>query len=393
MKVNKLNFIKKVIDMNEPRTVKVSELKDIIALSDRIFRKPGQSSMGTAFSLLFAPDNAGHLFLVEDEGRPVSLLGLLFFQINIAGCRIPVVSMGSVCTDSDYRGNNLAGNLVETALKHIAAEGAQLLLVSGDRSLYLRNDCMKVGEVRRFRIHSPEQLDVNDVRDEGAQIRLWQQGDVSDMLTVLQSEMVFYERTETQFAQLIAGGGYASCIPAEQIILIRKVKGKLDAYIVFGVQELDESNYGEVIEFAGKDEAIVQLVRESMLRFSLAGQELPVTNDRGPLADMLISAGCHFISENTCGTIRMVNFMALWHSLRPYFAVQLGTETAGMLQCEQINNGFRISLRDQSVVVDLRGASSLVFNGPGIVEYTPLKQALSVLFPLPFVYTKNLNYV
>lgn len=377
--------------MKEARKARPEQLPEIVALSDRVFRKPGQTSMGAAFSQLFSVHNSDHLLIVEEDGLPVSLVGLYPAALQIAGCSIPVASMGSVCTDPNYRGRNYASTLVRRSLELLHDEGASLLFVSGDRSLYIRNDCMEVGETQQFLIESPEQwaLEQNAERD----VADWQQNDVEGMLKALQSEGVYFERTVEQFLELIKGESLLSCYPAKQHILVSRKSGSLDAYLVFGSWDKEGTTLGEVIEYAGADDAIIQLLREAMIKHGIAKLTVSIPNYRKTLAHLLVSLGNNFRTGTIPGTIRMINFPGLWNQLQPHFRAVLGDAECSRLQCEPVKQGFRISLGGEFLVLDSRMATTLVFNGPHLVANSKLKEALCRVFPIPCINPNNLNYI
>ena len=394
--------------MNETIHAQQADLEGIIVLSDRVFRKPGQTSMGTAFSKLFAADNARNLLIVKDDETPVSLMGLLPATIRVAGCKIPLVSMGSVCTAPEFRGRQFATNLTEHALRYTYEEGATILLVSGDRSLYKRHDCMSVGQTQRFRLTEKVNQNILAPADRSApsarvEIRPWAPDDLPNMLAIMQAEPAYFERSVDDFAELIQGAALFSCYPAEQHVWIRKVDGALDAYIVFGTLQHDNQAGGEAIEFGGNVDGVIALLQAAMREHALARLELTVPNYHRSMSEKLASLGYSFRCETLPGTIRLINLTKLWKLLQPYFATELGAESASQLQCEEVdraaqggaaeNATFRISYAGESFTIDLRGATNLIFNGPAFVDNTPLKSALSKLFPIPFINPSNLNYV
>jgi predicted N-acetyltransferase YhbS len=378
------------------RSARPEEIETLVALSDRTFRKPGQTSMGAAYSMLFAETNADNLLVAEEDGNLVTLVGLLPAKLSVAGCTISAVSMGSVCTDADYRGQNFADTLVKQSIAKCSEEGVHLLLVSGSRSLYLRNDCLEVGAIKRFSIRCAEQLEgLNVPSHDHAVIRPFEaERDLSPMLKLMQSEQVYYHRTAEELKQLINNAAVISNDKGEQSVLIScDENGEPIGYLVFGILKKEEGAVIEVVEFAGSDEAVIGLLGEVWASHSPQRIHITVTNDRPALAEKLAAIGSSFKEIPIQGTIRMINFSGLWNSLQSYMERQLGKDKWSELSLTETGNAYRIHFREESFTVDHRGATRLVFNGPQLAVNGPLKAALSELFPLPFVYTKNLNYV
>lgn len=373
------------------RKAKPDEIPQLVALSDSIFRGPhNTNSMGAGFPLMFAPDNADHLHVAEEDGKPVSLVGLYTSSISIGSSRIQAASMGSVCTDPDYRGKNFAGQLVTNAFRQLNDEEVGLLFISGDRTLYTRNDATHVSRVHAFSIPSDR---LPEGGEKSLTVSNYEQGDLPGIHAVQQQESVYFERTEAEFAALIEAAAHLSCYPAMQHLLVGKMGDQATAYIVFGTWESEGVNYGTVIEFAGPDEQIITLMGEAAKRHSLPSLSITVPNYRRSLADRLASQGYVFQTQPILGTVRLINVPALWSQLQPYFAERLGAETAKRLICEKIENGYRVSDGHESLILDLRGVTHLILNGTTPADNSELKQALSRVFPLPFPNPNNLNYI
>jgi hypothetical protein len=302
--------------------------------------------------------------------------------------------MGSVCTDTAYRGQNFADTLVKQSIAKCLEEGVHLLLISGNRGLYLRNDCLEVGAVKQFTIRSAQELARLEMPDQ-TDIRFYEDNrDLSGMLQLMKSEQVYYQRNEAELEQLICSAAIISNVSGEQSILLSySENGEAAGYVVFGL--LNESNIRivEVVEFAGSDEAVTGLLKVIWDQYTPELLHISITNDRSALSEKLASTGCSFKTTPIPGTIRIIHFTGLWNSLHPYMEKQIGTDKLSELKLLETVNGYRVKYKDETFTIDHRGATYLVFNGPQLAVNGELKAVLSKLFPLPFVYTKNLNYV
>ncbi|TBL70864.1 GNAT family N-acetyltransferase [Paenibacillus thalictri] len=375
------------------RTARADELGALVALSDRTFRRPGQTSMGTAYAQLFSKDNTDHLLVMEEDGIPAALAGLLKSELSIEGCDVTVVSMGSVCTEPEYRGRHYADKLVKMSLDKCREDKAHLLLVSGNLSIYLRNDCMEVGSYRSFTIASEVELAAftNGAAGMGMTFDCFDESrDLPGMLALMQAEQAYYKRTADQLALLIRSAAVLSNKPAEQhVLLAYDASGVAAGYIVFGFVD----GKAVVVEFAGGDDAIIGLLGELFRRFGDCRIQLPVMGDRHLLAEQLAAAGCAFTEQTIPGTIRMIDFPGLWEALEPYRMRRLQGHAAADLTLAECGSGYRLQFGEETLTLDLRGATNLVFNGPQLQAPGELRRLLGLLFPLPFVNTNNLNYV
>ncbi|WP_248930237.1 GNAT family N-acetyltransferase [Paenibacillus hamazuiensis] len=380
--------------MPTARCAKPEELEALIALSDRTFRKPGQTSMGTAYAMLFSENNAENLLVMEEDGIPATLVGLLPMQLSVAGCAISAVGMGSVCTETAYRGRNFADTLVKMAIDQCRENDVHVLLISGNRSLYLRNDCMEVGSVRHFTLMPGE--DWQGLAEQAGTVRPYdEERDVRAMLRLMEADQAYYRRSPEEMSLLIRSAAVMSNYSAEQHVLVHTAdNGEMLGYIVVGLPAKGDSLTAEVVEYAGGDETVVRLLSEVAGHFKPERTNVPVMPHRHALAEKLASTGCAVKETTIPGTIRMIDFTGMWHALRPYMAGRIGEEAASRLECVDYANGnYRIRLGNETLTVDLRGATTLVFNGPQLTGQGELKRVLGELFPLPFVYTSNLNFV
>ncbi|MBP1964393.1 GNAT family N-acetyltransferase [Paenibacillus aceris] len=380
--------------MPKPRTAKIDEIDRLVELADRIFRKPGQTSMGTAYARLFAKENAGHLLVMEDEGVLATLVGLLQADISVEGCSIRTVSMGAVCTDPAYRGKQYADTLFKMSVEKCVEDEAHLMLISGARNLYLRNDCVEVGAVKLFTFQARSGVHDDEVSSH-LTIRPFDESiDLLSMITLMEQDTAYYKRTEAELAQLIRSAAVLSNASAEQHVWMAcDSDGTAAGYIVFGPIEKNGVSSVKVIEYAGSDESVLVLLQQIALNFHGRQVNVHVMGDRPALVEKLVVSGASFIETNIPGTIRIIDFLGLWRSLKPYMAARVSEETLSELEISEASFGYRIAYRGHAHLVDRRGAARLVFNGPQLTETSELKEILGKLFPLPWVYTDNLNFV
>lgn len=121
-----------------------NRINEVVNLANRVFRTEG-GSMLKDYPLLFSEENAHNILCVEEDGKIVSIVGLLFRDIQIFSVKIKVSLIGSVCTDEKYRRKGYSTILMNEAGKISIENGASLMLISGDNSVYKRFGAVNAG--------------------------------------------------------------------------------------------------------------------------------------------------------------------------------------------------------------------------------------------------------
>jgi len=113
----------------------------LVDLLDEVFR-PG---MEAAFPHLLAERNLENCRVTVADGKVVSHIGYIVSDATILGATLRVACLGAVGTLEAYRGRGYATAEFTDCLRRMESQGVHLLMVSGGRSLYLRNHCMRLG--------------------------------------------------------------------------------------------------------------------------------------------------------------------------------------------------------------------------------------------------------
>ena len=132
-----------------PRPAHRAEFDETLALIDTVFRHDAglAPTMGPEFPLLLTPANVDNLLITRVGGAVVSHAGVYDQALVTAGARLPVACIGAVCTTSAHRGRGYAGALMDLAADRARAAGNVLLLISGDRPLYLGRGAARIASV------------------------------------------------------------------------------------------------------------------------------------------------------------------------------------------------------------------------------------------------------
>jgi predicted N-acetyltransferase YhbS len=309
----------------EFRLVRNDELKQAVALADSIFRSADQSSMGDAFPFIFEPGRS-HSFGAFDGEHLVSFMGFVPSVIRVGRARLQVFSMGSVCTHVDYRGQGIAGKLLDLCKKHAYAAGASLIFVSGTRSLYSRADCFRYGKAQRFTLDEESAARLKASLSLGGgevhSIRLMESTDAFAQHRIAGSRSVAFEQSITDLARLTDAEAYASCLKlAQETLVALTPEGDVDAFAVIALPERDNGKPSAplAVEWGGPAEAVAALLADAVERFRLIGLEAPMGWHEQQLAELLEGAGLAATAETCCGTVYVVNADRFWQQAAPYY--------------------------------------------------------------------------
>ena len=344
----------------------------------------------------------GGLYVITHQGIPVSQIFIFHFQIRLYDGYLRVGSIGGVCTHPDYRGQGLAGQLMEHCTSQLAQEGARLMLISGERGLYTRIGCVPTGIYHNFTI-PPGQLPPTT---SDLVLRLATSADASLCSQLYQTEPVHFVRQPAKFEERFGySGGY---IHSEAWIIERA--GKPAAYLLLGIpwDYLDQPSAGirHVREYAGSRTALVGALGWIMTQTKLRELHWPVAWQDADLIQLLkgmgFSGALEPLSEHT---MRIINFPGLIADLRPYFRARLGESLRRGLRFEQTGpllgdtheDRFRIAHGRECLELDGAAMTRLVMGDPeGLVTAifnapAHLNAVISALFPLPSFFP-GLNY-
>ncbi|WP_162462969.1 GNAT family N-acetyltransferase [Paenibacillus psychroresistens] len=380
--------------MTEIRFVNNEELKHAAALSDSIFRDSEQTSMGVAFPQIFS-SGLNQSMAAFEAGKLVAFMGLVPNIINIGRSQLQVHSLGSVCTDSEYRGKGHASLLLEQIYTFIKDSGSSLLLVSGDRTLYTRSGCRKFGEIKHYSITVQDAETIRQ-SNEGSSVnlRLFEAKDAFALHKLRKNNSVAFEESLFGTTQLIESEAVASIAKLKHKLYVAELAGKIIASLIVAVQDKHASKAEPfIVEWNGVASVAVNLIAYAIQQDSLAKINL-----YSPWHELDMHETLEGVSHTTIhnsGTIKIVDSKKLWEQLQPHLNEKspdasavvelLEADEADTVQLSVLGNVIRLSYDE---VVDL------LFNPLANVPLLkPYKSVLDHLFPIAFPYTAGLHYV
>jgi predicted N-acetyltransferase YhbS len=368
------------------------EIREAVRLSDATFRDEEQPSMGEAFPFIFSEPAYHVSFGAFEDGKLLSFMGLVPWNIRIGEARLRVFSLGSVCTHPDARGRGIASEVMNAVNEYVRDTGASLLLVSGTRTLYTRAGCARFGRVSRY------QLEENTVvrllaglPASSMRIREMLPTDLFAMQEAASDRSVRYEFGVSELATLIKSEALASCIKMKHRVLVAEQEGALIAFAVLGVPT-DPKRRGILFEYAGNPSAVVQLAGYAVKHLDMTGLDFPVVWQETELHEKL--GGMHYSVEDNVGTIMVVDGGQLITQLQPWLESK-GVASSSGLRLEQRQDGiWLLEMGSDGLVLTANQLARLLFDCATAEESLPDgAERMREQFPVPFPYTAGLAYI
>ncbi|WP_223065918.1 GNAT family N-acetyltransferase [Paenibacillus caui] len=380
--------------MEQIRPLRTEDLKEAARLADKVFRDAEQKSMGEAFPYIFAAD-APESIGVYEGGRLAAFMGIVPGCIRIGPARLNVYSLGSVCTHPDARGKGYASRLLERAISHINDAGASLMLVSGERSLYLRAGCRIFGQSRGYVITPAIAM----THPDSFRIRSLQAGDSFAIASLAAQEEARYELSLYDLSLLIAKESLASCYKlVHRTLIAEQPGGDIAAFAVIGVPAAPlVKSVPKVIDAAGDPAAIAELCAHAVNLYRLNSLEVSVSAHRASLTKLLEDYGYGGEHHPNKGTVKIIDPARLWKQLLPYLRTRHpDADRLSVVSSPSTSGDGAIIWLDDTVSAELNmdGFLALIFNEHSDLQLPKdIGDLLSELLPIPFPYTGGLSYI
>lgn len=369
--------------MEGPRGAKIEELREVIDLSNKVFRGNSEGDMGKEYPLLFSPKNCENLRIIREDGKVVSLVGILFSDIIIFGNIIKVSMIGSVATDPDYRGRGYATLLMQDSIRRSVQEGADLMLISGGRGLYRRLGAINAGLYKTFHV------DKAKLSRTGLVVRRSDTKDIPKLLKLMETEPVRFLRSYEELKAIL---NCATVVNRPGEVLIVEKDSTPLAYMAIQVPKREE-DVPYIKEIGGSRIAIADALYSVIDLYNRDSVLLDVI--RGDALEYIMSKmGIKGEERGFLGTIKIINLKGLLSKLTPYFKRLLGEEYKDLTI--ELSLAVSIIYKDEKLNIEEKDIPALIF---GSIEkkveipdnLVKLKRVLETLFPIPLV-DYGLNY-
>lgn len=391
--------------MEGPRAARADELQQVLGLINNTFRTSNgfAPTMGEEFPLLLCEDNLDNIRIITDNGKPVSDINYYRTNILIQGSAIKASSIGAVCTAPEYRGQNLASTILDDVEARLKKDNVDVLLVSGSRNLYLRRGCCIVGGFLKAAIgNSSANSNIpSGAGDSSAEVVIPEDGHLWRMAEIYGMEPVRYYRSLYEFEYLLKGATTPWNNLTYKVFIIKR-KQDVVGYVVLRIVN-DGSGRGIVVEYAGDRETVYKSFYKIMKSCSLKNLIIYIS-DYDPIKAYFKNDGIELIGQNQLGTVKIICFESFMNNLKPYFMQYLPYKSPDCMSFKENEEGYSFSINGEELCIsDLDMVSQLIFGSRNdetsdkldvAMAGKPLiKQFFDTVFPIPFPWAGNVNYI
>jgi GNAT superfamily N-acetyltransferase len=385
-------------EFDGPRLAHRDEWLGCARLEQRCFGGPQPDPADKPPASARSPRHGG-TYVIAHGGEPVSQISIFHHRLRVYDGQIRIGSIGGVCTDPEYRGLGLAGQLMQHCTRQLAEEGARLMVISGARGLYTRLGNALSGHYLSFSLE-PTQAhpSPSDLR-----LRPATRADAIRCSALYQAEPVHFVRKLARYNELALQ--HDNYIHAEWWVI--EHAENVEAYLMTGIPWEDmgqpEAGIRHVSEYAGSRLTLAEAASMLLAQGSIKHISWPVAWQDADLIHLLQARGFTAtpitLPEHT---MRIINFPALMADLRPILQARLSPALQRGLRFEQSgpllggSGDDRFTIRRGTDHLTLDGAAmtrlvmgddqTLAVDAPGA-----LADVVAALFPLPS-FLPGLNY-
>lgn len=360
------------------RRASAEDVEAVGKLADRVFRpelEPGEG-FPVEFPQLFSAENASHLYFIEADGKPVSLVGMMPGEVRLHDCLVSTVSMGSVCTLPEYRGRHYVSQMVAHVIARYQNDFS-VLLVSGDRPLYRRAGCVPFGDWLVATLEPPRELPSST----GVTVSFGTAADAEELQTIYIREPVRFRRTPTDMALLLqslaAPRWRRHMVETLPVVAVARLNGQIVAYLI-GARSATVSRQMLAIEWAGARAAIPALADRLRQHFGCEQASFFVSPGDETMKSVLKARSVSWSSEGNVGTLRVLNLARFVEETSPLLWQRAG----GPLAIRSEGPEMWTAKEEDGTAHTLSGVSALstwLFGSGGL--------------GLPFPRVDDLNYI
>lgn len=373
---------------------------EVLALINHVFGKENSSvKMEDVFTDLLCRNNMEHMRIIRADGKPVSVINYIINEIDINGCIIKAASIGAVCTHEDYRCRGYSNVILKDSLEKMRKEGVDFLYVSGDISLYTKNNIHITGKMVEFNIDKNYVDEHKEIKTDEYEVKECSQEDIPLLYAFHEAEAVKFIRDKQRFYDLAGRVPGVSVFNNTSKIFRIEGNGQIQGYFICGIFKKENGGYkAEVIEYAGKRKAILAGIIKTMAQLNTAGISGYVTWFDNDMLRALEEYEIKMEASNYPGTMRIINFTQLMQKLKPLYAQEKKLDNIEF--CESDGKYIIRSGRLELVIENDKTMHDLFLgNGKELLETEhitgddALFDMLKLILPIPVPYPYNLNYI
>lgn len=378
-----------------PRPARPSEYPSLLRLINScLFMGKKKYNMEEVYPGHLSMSNLANLWVMVEDGKVVSHVGVSKCLVYVHGVRIPVVLVGSVATDPAYRKLGLASRMLEHVKRRHDRQGYDLYMISGDRGLYHRIGAAKAGRMFHYLISGSA---LRPFGHPDVVARPAVPSDLKEIASLYRREKLHVVRNPGIYRRVFRSG-WAAFTPAK--FYVAEAEGEITAYFVATVTgRLGRPLPGRlsVIEAGGSRTDLLAGLDDACRKWGKRRVELSVSaSDRDTLA---ILSGRH-LGENPvevydCTAI--INFPRLVARLRPLLVARAGAPARAVQGIER-QGKMELHLGPHKVALPPEAMVRLIFGEPlrdrpaGVHADGTLGGLLRKALPVPLA-NPGINYM
>ena len=326
-----------------PRGTRPEERESLRQLVGTVFRP----SLMDEYPQLFHDGNLENCRVIHEDGKIVSHVGLTQQQASILGCTVRVGCIGGVATYKEYRGKGYATRLFDDASAKCYAEGVDFMIISGDRNLYRRAGCRKVGldYDTTISLAHAEQFD-NDVS-----IIPCTAADIPTISAFYRSKPVRFFRPREVYERAFQ----CSFVMNRRSDCWLIKKGDATRSYVIVAQPRDGDAAVRILEYAGERSSILGAVPEIVKQYNRQSAVLHILGMDALMQNLLSENRIELQPGHSWGTVQIVNFPQLMNRMRPYFEEILGAAEANRFEFTAEDGMYQIRYGVDVLTIPDRG--------------------------------------
>lgn len=358
-----------------------------IKLINRTFRgsRNLKETMDKEFPLLLGENNLSNMFIAIDNGKVVGSISMYKSNILIEGINLPVASIGSVCTDENYRKRGIASKLLILSEIKCLEENIPVQIISGILPIYKEYGADKVGSIYHGELENLKSNIKYKIIDFKEEL-------LCEAIKLYNKESLRHYRTKDEFKDLLKG----SLVPwgnnEFEFVFIEK-DGILKGYLYLQIIRKE----GKIIirEFVGDREDIVNSLGNIMEKFKLNKIEVNISY-RDSILDILKLKNINLDKRTQHQSIKTIDFKNLISNLTPYFMQYMKKEQIDKFTIEEEEKGYAVKYKNDVLVLeDNEQLNHLIFgDNTEIINKCDgeLKTLLKNIFPIPIPCIEGINY-
>jgi len=368
----------------ELRSCKPEERASALALSKSVFKE----NMADQFLCLLGEQNIDRIFVAVEDGNVRSMVNYYPATVKIHDAFVKTGSVGSVCTNPDYRGQKLASRLLKQAEDQMLEEDITVMIISGQGGIYsaigadFAGNCHECFVPKGF-FPKSEQISLKKYRSTDFEV----------LKSVYETETVRFMREDEEFRLLIKGQTYPDTFatyPFELILL----NGEVVAYAILHLETDENSETLGIKEYGGNRKALIASFDSLLEKYGKVKMHF-ATDLHDELENYL--EGAERVKIHQFASIKILNFTRFMEQIKPYIERVVPELKGRMTYFEQDRTYFFQYETEKLRIEDVMTLTELVFGNttPSILDWSAcpkIKALFEQVFPLPFAWTHNINY-